>query len=150
MGRALRAAAVASAAALVALAVAPTAAHSALPPRVDLRVLVVDDGGPATAAITSELEGAGTPYTKVDLTAAGRPVIDAGFLSDTVSGRPRARFQAVVLPNDNPFGAGSAEMAALAAYETAYGIRQVDAYTYAQPAVGLDYAQTGGYIGALI
>nr|WSX73393.1 hypothetical protein OH826_05735 [Streptomyces sp. NBC_00899]WSX80541.1 hypothetical protein OH826_45775 [Streptomyces sp. NBC_00899] len=149
MGRALRAAAVASAAALVALAVAPTAAHSAVPPRVDLRVLVVDDGGPATAAITSELDGAGTPYTTVDLAAAGRPVINAGFLSDTVSGRPRARFQAVVLPNDNPFGAGSAEMAALAAYEAAFGIRQVDAYTYAQPAVGLDYAQTGGYIGRL-
>lgn len=149
MGRALRAAAVASAAALVALAVAPTAAQPAVPPRVDLRVLVVDDGGPATAAITSELDGAGTAYTTVDLTAAGRPVITPGFLSDTVSGRPRARFQAVVLPNDNPFGAGSAEMAALAAYEAAFGVRQVDAYTYAQPAVGLNYAQTGGYIGPL-
>ncbi|UWE09540.1 hypothetical protein [Actinacidiphila bryophytorum] len=149
MGRALRAASVASAAALVALAVAPTAARSAVPPRVDLRVLVVDDGGPATAAITSELDGAGTPYTTVDLAAAGRPVITPGFLSDTMSGRPRAKFQAVVLPNDNPFGAGSAEMAALAAYETAFGIRQVDAYTYAQPAVGLNYAQTGGYIGQL-
>ncbi|CAG7655702.1 hypothetical protein [Actinacidiphila bryophytorum] len=149
MGRALRAASVASAAALVALAIAPTAARSAVPPRVDLRVLVVDDGGPATAAITSELDGAGTPYTTVDLAAASRPVITPGFLSDTVSGRPRAKFQAVVLPNDNPFGADSAEMAALAAYETAFGIRQVDAYTYAQPAVGLNYAQTGGYIGRL-
>ncbi|WP_329180979.1 hypothetical protein [Streptomyces sp. NBC_01477] len=149
MGRALRAATVASAAALVALAVAPPSARAAVPPRVDLRVLVVDDGGPATAAITSELDGAGTPYTTVDLTAAGRPVITAGFLSDTVSGRPRAKFQAVVLPSDNPFGAGSTEMAALAAYETAFGIRQVDAYTYAQPSVGLNYAQTGGYLGPL-
>jgi hypothetical protein len=150
MGRALRAAAVASAAALVGVAVGTGAARAATAvPRVDLRVLVVDDGGPATAALTAELEGAGTPYTTVDLTAAGRPVITAGFLSDTVSGRPRAKYQAVVLPNDNPFGAGSPEMAALAAYEAAYGIRQVDAYTYAQPAVGLSYAQDGGYIGSL-
>ncbi|MFG1806863.1 hypothetical protein [Streptomyces sp. NPDC049040] len=149
MGRALRAAAVASAAALVALAVSPSVAQSAAPPRVDLRVLVVDDGGPATAAIISELDGAGTPYTTVNLAAAGRPVITPAFLSDTVSGRPRAKYQSVVLPNDNPFGAGSAEMAALAAYETTFGIRQVDAYTYAQPSVGLNYAQTGGYIGQL-
>ncbi|MGW5350708.1 hypothetical protein ACWERV_09340 [Streptomyces sp. NPDC004031] len=150
MGRSVRAAAVATAAALVGLVLAPSAARAAaVTPRVDLRVLVVDDGGPATAAVTAELDGAGTPYTTVDLTAPGRPVITAGFLSDTVSGRPRAKFQAVVLPNENPFGAGSAEMAALAAYETAYGVRQVDAYTYASPAVGLDYAQNGGYIGQL-
>lgn len=149
MGRALRAAAISAASAMVALGVAPSAASAATAPRIDLRVLVVDDGGPATAAVTAELDGAGTPYTRVDLTRAGRPAIDAAFLSDTVSGRPRAKFQSVVLPNDNPFGAGSAEMAALIAYETTYGIRQVDAYTYAQPGVGLDYAQDSGYVGPL-
>lgn len=149
MGRALRAAALSSAAVLVALGVTPSAAQAATAPRIDLRVLVVDDGGPATGAITAELDGAGTPYTRIDLTQAGRPTIDAAYLSDTVSGRPRAKFQSVVLPNDNPFGADSAEMAALVAYETAFGIRQVDAYTYAQPSVGLDYAQNGGYLGQL-
>ncbi|SFE61604.1 hypothetical protein SAMN05216251_10481 [Actinacidiphila alni] len=149
MGRALRAAALGSAAVLVALGVAPSGAHAAVTPRVDLRVLVVDDGGPATEAITAELDGAGTPYTTIDLYQAGRPTIDAGYLSDTVNGRPRAKFQAVVLPNDNPFGAGSSEMAALVAYETTFGIRQVDAYTYAQPTVGLNYATSPGYIGQL-
>ncbi|MEV6011022.1 hypothetical protein AB0M29_29905 [Streptomyces sp. NPDC051976] len=149
MGRALRSGAVASAAALVALAVSPVAAGAATAPRIDLRVLVVDDGQPATQAITAELDGAGTPYTTVRLADAGRPVIDAAFLSDTVSGRPRAKFQAVVLPNDNPFGAGSAEMAALATYEAQFNIRQVDAYTYARPDVGLNYAQNPGYIGSL-
>ncbi|MEV7344322.1 hypothetical protein [Streptomyces sp. NPDC093544] len=118
-------------------------------PRIDLRVLVVDDGGAATGAVAAELDGAGTPYTEVDLNDAGRPQIDAAFLSDTVDGRPRAKFQAVVLPNDNPFGAGSAEMTALTAYEQTYGIRQVDAYTYAQPAVGLNWAENPGYMGSL-
>ncbi|WP_395570562.1 hypothetical protein [Streptomyces sp. BK79] len=118
-------------------------------PRIDLRVLVVSDGGPATDAIAAELETAGTPYTEVDLQDAGRPVIDAGFLADTVDGRPRARFQAVVLPNDNPFPANSAEMTALTAYERTYAIPQVDAYTYARPEVGLQYAVGAGYAGSV-
>ncbi|HBF78514.1 MAG TPA: hypothetical protein DD420_00820 [Streptomyces sp.] len=118
------------------------------PPRVDLRVLVVSDGGPATDAIAAELDTAGTPYTEVDLTAPGRPVIDAGFLADTVDGRDRAKFQAVVLPNDNPFAAGSAEMAALASYERTYAIPQVDAYTYARPEAGLKTPDNGGYSGS--
>ncbi|WSQ14178.1 hypothetical protein OG604_44140 [Streptomyces sp. NBC_01231] len=118
-------------------------------PRIDLRVLVVSDGGPSTDAIAEELDTAGTPYTEIDLTQAGRPVIDAGFLADTVDGRPRARFQAVVLPNDNPFTTGSSEMAALAAYEQTYAIPQVDAYTYARPEAGLQYPVFGGYSGSV-
>ncbi|MEU0257638.1 hypothetical protein ABZ299_35470 [Streptomyces sp. NPDC006184] len=118
-------------------------------PRIDLRVLVVSDGGPATDAIAAELDAAGTPYTKVDLTRSDRPAIDAGFLADTVDGRPRARFQAVVLPDDNPFTAGSAEMTALAAYEQTYAIPQVDAYTYARPQAGLQVPTSGGYSGSI-
>ncbi|MFE0729086.1 hypothetical protein [Streptomyces antibioticus] len=118
-------------------------------PRIDLRVLVVSDGGPATDAIAAELASAGTPFTEIDLNDTGRPVIDADFLADTVDGRPRARYQAVVLPNDNPFAAGSAEMAALASYEQTYAIPQVDAYTYARPEAGLQYPVYGGYAGSL-
>ncbi|MFG2606331.1 hypothetical protein ACGFT2_22690 [Streptomyces sp. NPDC048514] len=118
-------------------------------PRIDLRVLVVSDGGPATDAIAAELDTAGTPYTKVDLTKSGRPTIDAAFLADTVDGRPRAKFQAVVLPNDNPFTAGSTEMAALSAYEQVYAIPQVDAYTYARPQAGLQVPTSGGYSGSV-
>jgi hypothetical protein len=117
--------------------------------RVDLRVLVVDDGGPATAAIMDEMSNSGTPYTVVKLSDSNRPTINAGFLSGSSNGQPEARFQAVVLPNNAPFAAGSAEMAALVGYEQTFGIRQVDAYTYAQPAVGLNYAANPGYIGSL-
>ncbi|MES4891096.1 hypothetical protein [Streptomyces sp. NPDC096012] len=127
----------------------PAQADATGVPRIDLRVLVVSDGGPATDAIAAELDAAGTPYTKVDLTNAGRPTIDAAFLADSVDGRPRAKFQAVVLPNDNPFAAGSTEMAALSAYEQTYAIPQVDAYTYARPQVGLQVPASGGYSGGI-
>ncbi|MFJ6835995.1 hypothetical protein [Streptomyces sp. NPDC091209] len=128
---------------------AGTAHADTATPRIDLRVLIVSDGGPATDAIAAELAAAGTPYTEVDLQQSGRPVIDADFLADTVDGVPRAKFQAVVLPNDNPFAANSAEMAALAAYEQTYAIPQVDAYTYARPEAGLQYPVFGGYSGSL-
>ncbi|MER5885227.1 hypothetical protein ABT160_15470 [Streptomyces sp. NPDC001941] len=137
-----------AAAALFATGV-PGAAHAAVDPRVDLTVLVVDDGGGSVDAITSELKGSGVPYRTVSLNDPGRPVINAAFLSDTVDGRPRAKFQGVVLPNEAPFGTGSAEQTALEAYEKTYGIRQIDAYTWAHPEVGLNYTDSGGFSGVL-
>ncbi|MFF6914095.1 hypothetical protein [Streptomyces sp. NPDC012466] len=134
---------------IAALGLPAGAAHADTTPRIDLRVLVVSDGGPSTDAIAAELAAAGTPYTRIDLTESGRTVIDADFLADTVDGRPRAKFQAVVLPNDNPFPAGSSEMAALAAYERTYDVPQVDAYTYARPEAGLQYPVNGGYSGSI-
>ncbi|MFD9936826.1 hypothetical protein ACFWZ6_27255 [Streptomyces massasporeus] len=134
---------------IAALGLPAGAAHADTTPRIDLRVLVVSDGGPSTDAIAAELAAAGTPYTRIDLTQSGRTVIDADFLADTVDGRPRAKFQAVVLPNDNPFPAGSSEMAALAAYEQTYHVPQVDAYTYARPEAGLQYPVYGGYSGSI-
>lgn len=106
--------------------------------RIDLRVLVVDDGSPMVDAITDQLATEGVPYTAVELSNSTRPVIDAGFLS---SGS-RAYFQAVVLPNerggDLTNGLSTAEMDALHRFEVAFDIRQVDAYTYANVNVGLD------------
>ncbi|MFJ2925778.1 hypothetical protein ACIPIU_12355 [Streptomyces massasporeus] len=134
---------------IAALGLPAGVAHADTTPRIDLRVLVVSDGGPSTDAIAAELAAAGTPYTRIDLTQSGRTVIDADFLADTVDGRPRAKFQAVVLPNDNPFPAGSSEMAALAAYEQTYDVPQVDAYTYARPEAGLQYPVHGGYSGSI-
>ncbi|MEU9001796.1 hypothetical protein [Streptomyces sp. NPDC048551] len=147
-----RVAAAMAAAALVSVAVPAAnaqAAATAVTPRIDLRVLVVDDGGSSVQALIAELRDTGVPYTRVDLGSSSRPVINAAFLSDTVSGRPRAKFQGVVLPNESPFPAGSAELAALTAYETTYGIRQVDAYTWAHPEVGLEYTDNGGFGGTL-
>ncbi|MGW2564292.1 hypothetical protein ACWCXB_34840 [Streptomyces sp. NPDC001514] len=142
-----------AASALLAAVLPASAAAAADPvPRIDLKVLVVDDGGAAVAAVTSELRSTGVPYSVVDLDDPGRPQISATLLSDTVSGRPRAKYQGVVLPNEAPFGTdsgGAAEQAALVAYEQAFGVRQVDAYTWAHPGVGLDYTSDGGWSGTL-
>ncbi|MFD5428095.1 hypothetical protein [Streptomyces sp. NPDC127084] len=154
-GRTAVALAVSSASALLATALPASnaaAAEDATAPRIDLKVLVIDDGGEAVAAVTSELRSTGVPYSVLDLDAPNRPQINAAFLSDTVSGRPRAKYQGVVMPNEAPFGtstAGAAEQAALVAYEQTFGIPQVDAYTWAHPGVGLDYTSEGGWSGTL-
>jgi hypothetical protein len=138
-----------SLAAGVAAVMAGPAAHGDVSPRVDLKVLVVLDGGSPTAAIAAQLAVEGVPYATVDLTDPGRPPIDTAFLSDTVDGVPRAKYEAVVLPNESPFGGASPELDALVAYEQRFAVRQVDAYTWAHPAVGLNYAADPGYVGTL-
>lgn len=100
--------------------------------RIDLRVLVLTAGNatadPQSAAIATQLDREGVPYTAIDLTAAGRQAIDAaGFLEDAAANQ--AKFQAVVAPNASPV-LSAAEATALAVYEAKYGVRQVDAYSY--------------------
>ncbi|MEV4428718.1 hypothetical protein AB0K23_25725 [Streptomyces sp. NPDC049602] len=138
-----------AAAALLATVVPSAQAVAATTPRVDLTVLVVDDGGSAVGAITAELKGSGVPYRRIDLNDPNRPVLDTAFLSDTVDGRPRAKYQGVVLPHESAFGPDSAEATALHAYERTFGIPQVDAYTWSHPGVGLDYTDQGGWSGVL-
>ncbi|MFI9002667.1 hypothetical protein [Streptomyces sp. NPDC053541] len=148
--RTARLAALAAAGLLATVVPSAQAAGAATPtPRIDLTVLVVDDGGSAVEAITAELRGSGVPYRTLDLNDPGRPVVSAAFLSDTVDGRPRAKYQGVVLPHEAVFGPDSAEQAALVAYERGFGIPQVDAYTWAHPGVGLDYTSDGGWSGVL-
>jgi len=129
--------------------VSASPAAAAPAPRVDLRVLVVSDGGPEVAAIAGELATEGVPYTEVDLSDPGRPLITDAFLSDVASTGPRAKFESVVLPNEAPGGLAADELAALARLEQTFGIGQVDAYTWPHPAVGLNYAQDPGYVGVL-
>ncbi|MFH8768247.1 hypothetical protein [Streptomyces sp. NPDC017958] len=57
----------ATAAGLIARGLAAPPASAATDPRVDLRVLVVDDGGSPVGAITAQLRSEGIPYTTVDL-----------------------------------------------------------------------------------
>lgn len=142
-------AAVVAATGLLALGLGVPGAAAAAQPRIDLRVLVVDNGDSSVRAIAAQLKSTGIPYTTVDLNDANRPTITGAFLSDTVNGTPRAKYQGVVLPNEAPFGDGSAEQTALENYERTYGIPQVDAYTWAHPGVGLDYTSEGGWTGSL-
>ncbi|MFG3035608.1 hypothetical protein ACGFYZ_01765 [Streptomyces sp. NPDC048330] len=141
--------AVLAAAALLATVMPSAQAATAPVPRIDLTVLVVDDGGSAVEAIADELKGSGVPFRRIDLDDPNRPVLDAAFLSDTVDGRPRAKYQGVVLPHESAFGPDSAEHTALRSYEKTFGIPQVDAATWSHPGVGLDYTDAGGYAGVL-
>lgn len=121
-------------------------AAAATPPRVDLKVLVVTDGTPWVEAIRQELATEGIPATVVNLADSGRPVITAGFLSDTLAGTPRAKFNGVVLPNNAPADLTAGEQDALASFESSFGVRQVDSFVYPSAAVGMN---TPSYAGTL-
>src|SRR3712207_4470762 len=112
-----------------------SAAQAATGARVDLRVLICSNGDSSVEAIATQLDREGVPYTKVAANPAGRAAIDAAFLSDAAT--QRARFQAVVLPNQAGGGLAAAEVAALTAYERLYGIRQVNAYDFPGATMGL-------------
>ncbi|MHB9862381.1 hypothetical protein [Streptomyces sp. YIM S03343] len=88
----------------------------------------MDNGDSTVRAIAAQLKSEGIPYTTVDLTDSGRPVIDGAFLSDTVGGVVKAKYQGVMLPNEAPFGAGSAEQTALESYDRFTLKRSVDAF----------------------
>jgi hypothetical protein len=117
---------------------------SAATNRVLLRVLVVTSGDTNTAALTTQLDREGIPYTEVTVGAPGRPTIDSAFLEDAGSGA--GKFQAVFLPNQAGGGLDAGEVNALNAYETAYGIRQVDGYDWPSASLGLN---PPGYSGTL-
>lgn len=105
--------------------------------RIDLRVLLVSDGSPTVEAIARELTQEHVPYAEVRLDNPSRPVITSSFLAGTAPTGPRAYYQAVVLPNAAPAGMTAAELEALAAFETTFGVRQVNAYVYPNASVGL-------------
>jgi hypothetical protein len=120
-----------------------TAAVSA--PRVDLNVLIVTDGTPWVEAIQQQLASEGVPTTVVDLSSSSRPTITSSFLSGTLAnGTPVGYFQGVVLPSDAPSQLSAAELSALASYETAFSVRQVDAYLYPTGNVGMNAPAYGG------
>ena len=119
-------------------------AQAASGDRIDLRVLLVSNGDPNVEAIRSELATEGVPTTVVDLNNAARQTITPDFLSDTVATGPRAKYESVVLPNDAGASLSTDEVTALTAYEARFGIRQVDAYNYPQPSVGLNYPSYSG------
>lgn len=107
--------------------------------RTDLRVLVVAtsaDGGGPTRPYEDLLTSQGIPFTRVTTTAAAG-TITAGFLADTTGDVPRAKFQAVILP-DATTGAGTGWRTALANYSSTYGIRQLWAMVVPSSLVALN------------
>ena len=112
-------------AAVVGAPASPAGAAAPALLRTDLRVLVVATaaaGGP-TQPYEDLLTSQGIPFTRVTTTAAPS-TITAGFLADTTGAVPRAKFQAIILP-DGTTGAGSGWRNNLATYSSTYGIRQL-------------------------
>lgn len=108
--------------------------------RVDLRVLVVTDRSVMVDALVAQLDIEGVPHTDVPLADPGRATITPDFLSSGTE----ANYQAVILPQSSGAawtsgvtGLSGAEMSALSAYETTFGVRQVDADETPGPQVGL-------------
>ena len=122
------------------------ASAAVVPSRTDLRVLVLDDNSPWVDAIQSEMTTEGVLFTSVPLASATRPVMTDAFLS---SGS-EAFYQAVVAPSYDLPTLSPAESTSLRAYEASFGIREVDAYNWANPAVGLNYAGIVGDINGTV
>jgi hypothetical protein len=114
--------------------------------RVDLRVLVLDDASTGIDMLRAQLDREGVPYDTLALGDSGRQAITPAFLADSVSGVRRAKFQGVIVPNEG--AVTGTEATALADFEREFKIRQIDAYTWANPNVGLDLAWSGVLDGA--
>lgn len=124
-----------------------TVAASAAPgQRLDLRVLVLDNGSGNVAAIRTQLDTEGVPHTDVDLTAAGRAPITAASLANGSEGF----FQGVVMPSSAPAQMSADELTALHAYEQTFGVRQIDANEIPGPQVGMKGWDTSMFGGTLL
>jgi hypothetical protein len=129
------------AAGLTAVGGAQTAASAAGPPTLDLRVLLIGEGAtdPTTAAWQAALTSEGVPFTLV--TASGSAPSETVGLPALSSGST-GNYNGVVIA-DSPADYASGQLAALDAYESSFGVRQVDGYMFPSPALGVTDA-TGG------
>jgi hypothetical protein len=137
-------------AALLVTGLTPAAARpAATGARIDLQVLVVTDGSREVEAFHDALDTTGVPVQVVDLADPARPRIDAAFLADRVDGRPRAKFQGVVLPGPAPRQLSAAELAALHAFERRFDVRQISALAGGGPAAGTTGPEFSGALDGL-
>src|SRR6476661_4836526 len=61
----------------------PASSATAVPNRIDLRVLVLDDNLPWTQGLETQMDLEGIQYTAIDVSGAtSRPTIDAAFLAN--------------------------------------------------------------------
>ncbi|HEX4805913.1 MAG TPA: hypothetical protein VFU94_08430 [Conexibacter sp.] len=136
-----------------ALGIGTTAASAAQ--RIDMKVLLLGASGaePSFLGWQAELRREGVPFDQL-IAAPGHAPITAATLSQTPAGGiEEARYEAVIvavgqLPRCEAGGCVSAlapeEWAALNAYETTFHVRQLTAYAFPNPELGLNYPTTSG------
>src|SRR5664280_159355 len=113
----------------------PRSVGAAVPPTLNLNVLLIGTGSsdPTTAAWQSALSSEGVAYTSV--TASGGYGAETVSLPALTTGSV-GNFNGVVLA-DSPAGFAAGQLSALDTYESTYGVRQIDGYTYPIPAQGI-------------
>ncbi len=132
------------------LAALPAAsAAAATTSSVSEKVLVLDDGDSMVGAVTDRLNKEGVPNQVISLTAANRPQITAAMLASTDASGTHGNYSGIVLPTDAPTQLSATELSTLNSYEAAFGVREVSAYDWANPTVGLNYAANPGYTGSV-
>ena len=124
------------------LGAVPSTSAAPVSQTIDLRVLLIDDDSAWVDALQGQLTVEGIPFTAIPMTSQSRPTVTAAMLS---SG-DHAFFQAVILPSYLGGGLSSDELNAVRAFEAKFGVREVDAFNYANPAVGLNVASVAGDI----
>jgi hypothetical protein len=140
--RSLRASASVAAACLLLTGLVGSPAQAFAPAyRVDLRVLVFSNGSAGVGVLTAQMDREGVPYDTIDLNQAGRPALTSAMLQDNIGGGPRAKYNGVVLPNEQVLAAG--ERTVLNAFTEMFGVRQINAYTAPTAAVGLSTTWSG-------
>jgi len=121
------------AATLVSAGARPAAA--ATPPLLQLRILLIGDTatqGSSTAAWESSLSSDGVAYTLVTSSGAyGSETVTLPTLSSGSTGN----YNGVVIA-DAPAGFAADQLTALFAYESQFGVRQIDGSAYPSPSLG--------------
>lgn len=118
--------------------------------RIDLRVLVFDDGSGNVAMIRDELEVRGVPHDVIDLNAPGRSPVTAALLSDPSSDVGHAYYQAIVLPSHRPAELSTDEMTAIEDFQREFGVKRVAAFAWPGPESGPQWPSSGPlYTGSM-
>jgi len=115
-------------------------AAAATPPQLDLKVLLIGEGSadPTTAAWQSALTSEGVPFDLVTAngTDPGAKTVTLPALSD---GSTHGHYNGVVIA-DNPLDYLAGQLDSLFAYESAFGVRQIDGYMFPLPSLGVTFA----------
>ncbi|MBX3314171.1 MAG: hypothetical protein KF906_07605 [Actinobacteria bacterium] len=120
--------------------------------RIDLRVLVLDDGSVNVEMLLAELDLEGVPHDVIDLTDGGRSPITPALLADDTAegGKGHAFYQGVILPTHAPTELTATEMSNIEAFQRHYGIRRLAAFAWPGPESGAQWPATGPlYAGSL-
>ncbi|MFV0408083.1 MAG: hypothetical protein ACK5LN_14900 [Propioniciclava sp.] len=123
----------------------PTAGQ--LKASIELNVLVLDDGSPMVAALADRLTREGVPITRMDLKDANRPELTEDYLLTVSATTARAHVSGIVGPDEALTVLTADERATLDRFAKAFGIRQVAAYTWPNPGLGLEDPKQSGYVG---